>query len=649
MPVASLPKGLRDERRLWSMSPAWRLTFLLLLTGPCHAAEVARLASPDGHNTITVDLDEAGVPTYRVSRKGREVLGTSPLGLKAGDDDFTRRLKLLSASMPEERREKYELFAGIRPQVDQAHRKLSLTLANDGGSRISLDLDAGNEGVAFRYRLEGEGNELTVNEEASGFRLPADAKGWISPYNSSSSSSPAYEDYYFAVKPGDPPPYSRGGDTRGWYFPALFQTSSAWLLLTESGTGANYCACHLAADSSGGVYRIAFPFEDEGTRHVQHRPGVKPRHRLPWIMPWRVIVLGDTAGDILTSTLVTDLAEPSQFADTSWIKTGRASWSWWAYPDRRNETGLYSSYIRSAAKLGWEYSLLDAGWEKADLKALSEQAARDKVGLLVWSHADVFYDADRRKRRLDEFVRLGIRGVKIDFWSTDRQDALTAMEGTLRDAAERKLLVNFHGCTLPRGWQRTWPNFLTAEAVLGAESYMFDERYPDKAAELATILPFTRNVAGPMDFTPLGLGEKRYPRKNTAAHELATALIFTSGIIHYADKPETYEAFPAAAKDILKTAPARWDETRCLIGEPGKAVVLARRSNDTWFIADLNGTAGDLPLEFDLSLFGNKAWKLLKEGTDAIQSLEDQVVSASTGKWTHTLPSRGGFVLKQVP
>ncbi|MEK7952825.1 glycoside hydrolase family 97 protein [Luteolibacter soli] len=627
------------------MRPVW--SFALLLLGVCPAAEVARLASPDGHNTITVDLDEAGVPSYRVSRKGQEVLGTSPLGLKAGNDDFAKGLKVISTSKVEEHREQYELFAGIRPRVDQGHRRLSITLANEGGARMELDLDAGNEGVAFRYRLEGESDELTVDEEASGFRVPGEAKGWISPYNASSSSSPAYEDYYFAVKPGDPPPYSRGGDTRGWYFPALFQTPGAWLLLTESGTGENYCACHLGPDSSGGVYRIAFPFEDEGTKRVKYSHGVKPRHSLPWTMPWRVIAVGDSAGDILSSTLVTDLAEPSKIADTSWIKPGRASWSWWAYPDRRNETELYSSYITYAAKQGWEYSLLDAGWEKADTKALAEQAARDKVGLLVWSHAEVFYDADRRKRRLDEIAALGIRGVKIDFWSTDRQEALEAMEATLRDAAERKLLVNFHGCTLPRGWQRTWPNFVAAESVLGEESYMYDERYPEKAAELATILPFTRNVAGPMDFTPLGLAEKRYPRKNTAAHELATALIFTSGIVHYADKPETYEAFPAAAREILKTAPARWDETRCLIGEPGNAVILARRAGDAWFIAGINGTAGDRPVELDLSGFGNKGWKLVQEGADALKSLDEQAVPASTGKWTHTLPARGGFVLKQ--
>lgn len=624
----------------------WRC--LLLLTGTCQAAELATLASPDGHNAITVNLSEAGELSYRVSRKGREVLGESPLGLKLEGRDLSRGLKLASAGVREERRERYELFAGTKPQVDQVHHRQSLTLSGAGGGSLMLDLDAGNEGVAFRYRLEGSGSEARVDEELSGFRLPAESKGWISPYNASSSSSPAYEDYYFAVKPGDPPPYSRGGNTRGWYFPALFQTPGAWALLTESGTDANYCGCHLAADSKDGLYRIAFPFADEGTRRVQHPPDTRPRYALPWIMPWRVIALGDTAGEILNSTLVTDLAPPSEIADTTWIKAGRASWSWWAYPDKQNGTELYSSYITAASKLGWEYSLLDAGWWKADSKALAAQAQRENVGLLVWAHAEGFYDANRRKQQLESYAALGVKGVKIDFWCTDRQEAMAAMTATLREAAKLKLLVNFHGCTLPRGWQRTWPNFIAAEAVLGAESYMFDERYPEKAAELNTILPFTRNVAGPMDYTPLGLAEKRYARKTTAAHELAAALIFTSGIVHYADKPETYATFPLEAQEILKQAPARWDETRCLLGEPGKAVVLARRTKDTWIISGINGTSNALPVDLDLGAFPMKSWDLIREGAEPLNQLAAEKLPASQ-KWQGSLPPRGGFIFVGKP
>jgi len=633
------------------MSPL-RITAILGITlQVATAKDVAAVASPDGRNAIVVMLDDAGALSYRVERKGATVLESSPLGVILGGRDFTKGLTAALVSGIEERRETYSLFTGTRSTVDAPHRRRSVALSNAGGAAVTLDLDAGNEGVAFRYRFNGEGTETTVDRELSGFRLAAGARGWMQPYNQSSSSSPAHEDYFFAVQPGDPPPASRGGATRGWNFPALFEVPSAksWLLLTESGTDESYCACHLAADSKNGVYQIEFPFADERTRGVPPREGTAPRHELPWTMPWRVMVLGDTAGDILTSTLVTDLAPPSKLADTSWIHPGRASWSWWAHPESQTpeeRTGLYASYLRAGAAMGWEYSLLDAGWNAADMTTLTKLAADNHVALQVWAHAADFHDAGKRRAKLDEWQRLGITGVKIDFWCSDRQETLQAMMATLKDAAARRMTVNFHGCTLPRGWQRTFPNFLTAEAVLGAESYMFDDRYPDKAAELNTILPFTRNVAGPMDYTPLGLSAKRYLRKTTASHELAAALIFTSGIVHYADNPEVYAAFPEGARRILKDAPALWDETRCLIAEPGRAVVMARRSKESWFIAGINGTNDARTIDLDLKLFAGYGKRtLVHEGANATMELKEDV-PATTDAWQGTMPPRGGFVLR---
>lgn len=630
----------------------FRITAIVAMTFQVAAAkDVMAVESPDGHNAIVVMLDDAGAPSYRVERKGAKVLESSPLGVILGGRDFTKGLTAALVSKPEERRETYSLFAGTHASVDTPHRRRSVALTNAEGSAVTLDLDAGNEGVAFRYRFNGEGAETTVDREMTGFRLAAGAKGWMQPYNQSSSSSPAHEDYFFAVKPGDPPPASRGGITRGWCFPALFEIPAAksWLLLTESGTGGDYCACHLAADSKNGVYQIEFPFADERTRGVQPRGETTPRHELPWTMPWRVMVLGDTAGDILTSTLVTDLAPPSELADTSWIHPGRASWSWWAHPEKQTpeeRTGIYAAYLRGGAAMGWEYSLLDAGWNAADMTTLTGLASDNHVALQVWAHAAEFHDATKRRAKLDEWQHLGISGVKIDFWCSDRQETMQAMMATLKDAAERRMTVNFHGCTLPRGWQRTFPNFLTAEAVLGAESYMFDDRYPDKAAELNTILPFTRNVAGPMDYTPLGLSAKRYLRKTSAAHELAAALIFTSGIVHYADQPEVYTAFPEEARKILKDAPALWDETRCLVGEPGRAVVMARRSKESWFIAGINGTGDARSIDLDLKPFAGCGKRtLVHEGPDATMELKEEE-PAITDSWQGTMPARGGFVLR---
>lgn len=624
------------------------IALLSLFPVPLVAAPIAKVSSPDRANEITVHLDDHGSLSYKVTRKGRTVIGESPLGLECADQDFSKGLKLESVGKDEPRKEIYQLLTGVKTSVDQPHVRRSLAFSNETGARLILELDAGNEGVAFRYQFPETTGERTIEKELTGFKIPTAAKGWISPYNLATDTSPAYEDYYFAVKPGDAPPSSRYGATKGWYFPALFQvpSSDAWALITETtSSGGDYCGCHLAADSTDGVYRIAFPYPDEGMGKSKERPPTSPRYRLPWTMPWRVIVMGDTAGDILTSTLVTDLAPPSEIANPSWIKSGRASWTWWAYPDGGDTTERFADYIRSSAKNGWEYSLLDAGWWKADLKSLAETARKEKVGLIFWAHSHDFMRPRARTRKMGELIGYGASGLKIDFWSSDRQEALGAMIDTFKEAAEKKLTINLHGSTLPRGWQRTYPNFVTAEAVLGAESYMFDERYSELAASLNTILPFTRNVAGPMDMTPFALSPKRYKRLTTAAHEMATSIVFSSGILHYADTKEAYAALPEAAQQVMRDAPARWDETRFLAGEPGKLVVLARRSGKSWFIAGLNGLAETQQVKLDLSQFKGAKRMLIDEGDDASMTLKVSEVKAGNS-WTHSLPSRGGFVFR---
>ncbi len=614
------------------------------------ASPIADLRSPDGRNVLSVRLDGEGALSYRVARDGRVVLGESPMGLRCEDADFSRGLAVVSVGPERERRESYRLVSGPVTEVDQPHRSRTVVLRNAAGERMAIDLDAGNEGVAFRYRLPGaRGETLAVTEERTGFRVPASSRAWLQPYAPATSVSPAYEDYYYTVRPGDPPPRSRHGDARGWTFPALFHVPSAgaWVLISESGTGANYCGCHLGPDSTGGLYTIRFAEADERTGGVTHTASPYPTHPLPWTMPWRVIVLADNPGSIVMSTPITDLAPACAIGDTSWIRPGRASWSWWAYPDGPNAE-RYPEFLEMAHRYGWEYSLLDAGWWDTDVAEVSRQAARDGVWILMWTAANDFYDAESRRRKLDELRAAGASGVKVDFWCSDRQETMAAVEACLRDAATRRLTVNLHGCTLPRGWQRTYPNLLTCEAVLGAESYMFDQDFPERAAELNTILPFTRNVAGPMDGTPVALTMKAHRRLTTAAHELATAIVFSSGLIHYADAPEAYAALPREAQAVLREAPARWDETRFLAGEPGSHVVLARRAGSEWFVAGLNGEDRARELSLDLDALGGAGHGVLvDEGADAVTEVRARHLAVGA-RWEHTMPPRGGFVLRLV-
>ncbi|MFO1513140.1 MAG: glycoside hydrolase family 97 catalytic domain-containing protein [Verrucomicrobiota bacterium] len=606
------------------------------------------VASPSRRCEITVNLSTEGRLSYQVSRAGKVVLQPSPLVIMREDQSFESALKLARAGEIEKWRETYELFAGISPQVDRELNHRSLEFRNISNTPLVIDLAASDEGVAFRYRFTGESREVhTVQAELTGFQISPKAHGWLQPYHAAGPYTPAYEDFYFHVTPGDAPPRSRG-EPRGWCFPALFQVPAAdsWVLLTESGTDGSYPACHLGLDSSGGLYRIAFPLQDEHTKGQSTNLTTNPRSALPWTMPWRVIVLGQNAGEIATSTLVTDLAPASRIKDTAWIKPGRASWAWWSHPDGPTTEQLFNEFSDFAAKMGWEYTLFDAGWWKPGLKPIADYALKKGVAPLAWLHAQDFYDAAQRNLKLDEMAVAGIRGVKVDFWCSDRQEAIAAMQDLFAEAAKRKLVVNLHGSTVPRGWQRTWPNFLSAEAVLGTESYFYESRYPEKAAELNTVLPFTRNVAGPMDITPIGCSPKKFARQTTAAHELAAALIFTSGLIHYADTPEFFASLPPEVQQVFRDAPARWDETRCLTGEPGQAVVFARRFGKSWFIAGINGTSKPHPITLDLAGFSDFQKRLMiVEGTNVNLQVTSAAVPAAK-HWQHELPPQGGFILR---
>jgi alpha-glucosidase len=605
------------------------------------------LASPDGRCAISVFLGEEGALSYQVQFEEKEVIGKSPLGLRRDDQDFTHGLTFERAGKIEHRREKYELFAAGNPQVDHVLNHRSLVFRNANHAAMEIELAAGGEGVAFRYLFTEKARDVHVMQaESTGFAISPEARGWLQPYHAAGPYTPAYEDFYFHVSPGERPPDSRAKAV-GWGFPALFNVpGAAWVLLTESGTDGSYCACHLGPDSSGGIYHVAFPLADEATKGQTNKVGPEPRYTLPWTMPWRVIVMSKSAGDIATATLVTDLAPPSRIANTSWIRPGRASWAWWSYPDGPATAERFNEFTDFGARMGWEYTLFDAGWWNAGLTSIADHARSKGVIPLAWMFAGDFYDPERRKEKLDQVAAAGVRGVKVDFWCSDRQEAIAAMHALFEDAAARKMVVNLHGCTVPRGWQRTWPNLLAMEAVLGNESYFYEPHYTEKAAELNTVLPFTRNAIGPMDITPVACSPKKYSRMTTAAHELAAALIFTSGLVHYADKPEFFESLPAEAWQVFRDAPARWDETRCLMGEPGRVAVFARRAGGSWFIAGINGTGEALPVTLDLSDFGNFHHRLvITEGASATMQVSAAAVSDSD-RWQHELPPRGGFILR---
>lgn len=623
-----------------------------ILTSCVAQNEELSLKSKDNQNKIELSLSQDGKLSYKVIRKDQAIILDSPLGLNFENNDFTAGLSVVKVSPIEEKREKYELKVANNKVADHVFKSKSITFKNSKGALMTIDLIAGQEGVAFRYKfLEQEKQTRILKNELTGFHIAQNAKGWLQPYNKAGDYTPGYEDFYINVKSGDPINGARG-ESVGWCMPALFNVNETknWVLIAESGTDGSFPECHLDPDSKDGIYRIAFAKNDEKfTLPLADKGIAYPESNLPWTMPWRVIMIGDKAGDILLSTMITDLAPASKITDTSWIETGKAAWSWWSHPEDFTPE-MYNKFTDVSASFGFKYTLFDAGWEKANKEGkIVDYALSKGVEPLVWGFSAEYFDPEKRKKRFQELAQMGIKGVKIDFWCSDRQEVMAALQGVFEDAAKEHLLVNLHGTTVPRGWHRTWPNFVTAEAILGTESYFYEPRFPEKAAEQNTVLPFTRNVAGPADYTPFALTFRKYTRLNTAVHELAMAMIYTSGIIHFADSEEVFNSLPDELKKLLKEMPATWDKTEAIIAEPGKSIVLSRQKDKLSYIVGINGTNIEQSISIDLKKYakGFSKFRLITEGKDKLMDFDIKTYSTK-GMWHHNLAPKGGFIIQFI-
>lgn len=628
------------------------LGMFILFTGCKVPGKSLYVKSKDGSNKITLSLNENGALYYKVTRKDKVLISDSRLGLDCADQNFTSGLSIAKISPIEDRREKYELKVGNYKSIDHVFESKSITFKNSQGALMILDLIAGDEGVAFRYRFPENGNKKRViKDEITGFHIEKNAKGWMQPYNKAGDYTPGYEDFYVSVKSGDTVNNARNPSV-GWCMPALFNVNEnkTWILIAESGTDGSFPGCHLKPDAAGGIYKVAFAKEDEKyTLPLPEKENAYPESTLPWVMPWRVIIIGENAGDILLSTLITDLAPASKIENTTWIEPGKAAWSWWSHPDD-NTPEIYKEFTDLSASFGFKYTLFDAGWEKANKEGgIIDHAVSKGIKPMVWGYSSEYFDPVKRKKRFKQLADMGVKGVKIDFWCSDRQEVMAALQSVFEDAAKEHLMVNLHGSTVPRGWHRTWPNFMTAEAILGTESYFYEPRFPDKAAEQNTVLPFTRNVAGPADYTPFALTMRKFPRLNTAAHELATAMIYTSGIIHFADSKEVFDSLPVEVKNLLKDMPATWDKTESVLSEPGKSLVLFRQKDSLSYIVGINGTKDELPITVDLAKYGKgfSKFRVISEGSDPVMGFKAQTYPISSG-WPYAMAPKGGFILQFI-
>lgn len=616
------------------------------------------LVSPDGHILFSLKL-ENGSLSYKVTRSDTTgeyvVIEDSPLGLERNDQSFGKDLTFEKATEAVYIDETYALLSGKSSQCRNNAMEKELTFRGEKKGKIQLVIRAYNDGVAFRYRFPEKSDKIyTITDEQTGFKVPENSTAWIAPYDTIADWSPAYEtNYMFGIPAGTPSPQSVG-----WAFPALFHTGRLWILITEAGLDTTFYGAHLQQNCLNGLYRIMLPLQGEANGLGNNTASSV----LPWETPWRVIVIGSTPAPIIETNLITSLSEPCRITDLSWIRPGRASWSWWSDHNSPQDFNRLVPFIDLASEMGWEYSLIDANWnnmKNGTIQELIKYASEKKVGLTLWYNSggphnkiteqprDIMNDPEKRQKEMKKLQEWGVKGIKVDFFQSDKQDMIKLYYGILKDAVEHKLLVDFHGCTLPRGWSRTWPNLLTMEGVRGAEQYSWDSYFGENAHRLNVVYVFTRNVVGPMDYTPVTFSnyDNKIPHTTTWAHELALAVAFESGIQHYADRVNAFKSLPRYAREFLKKIPASWDETRYIAGTPDSYVIIARRKGTIWYLAGLNAMKKTQNVSFTLPFINDEHARILFyiDGNQANQIVAKEVYTSAQQPITITMLAKGGF------
>ena len=582
---------------------------------------------------------------YKKDLKYVEVLQDSPLGISRVDQHFTDNLKFIGESKVVAIHDKYEMICGKRKICENFGNEKVFNYTNSTNQPLNIVFRVYNNGVAFRYIFPNHSDSLVnIIKETTTYVLPDSTNRWMQPYEIS------YEEYYplnktgFSTKKG-----------QEWGFPALFKVNNNpyWVLISEANISENNCAARLCNSEKPNEYNVIYPTPREDNQ----KTGVMTS--LPWKSQWHTLVIGNLS-DIVESTLVTDVSEPNRLKETDWIKPGAVSWIYWANNHGSKDYKKVVEYIDFAAEMNWPYVLIDWEWDKMSNGGNITDAvnyAKDKgIKPLMWYNSGSAWldptPVDRlltSRKRTEEFAwlnKIGVFGIKVDFFAGDQQDMMKYYIDILKDAAKYHLMVNFHGATVPRGWARTYPNLMSTEAVLGAEWYNNNGTLTNKAACHNTTLPFTRNVVGSMDYTPVTFSNSQHPHSTTYGHELALSVVFESGFQHFADSPTSYNNLPKKPKEFLKTVPVSWDDTRLLDGYPGDKVVIARRKGNKWYVGGLNGKdeSQTLKVKIDFIGRGNYNLTLIKDGKDDTAFSTD-LIHVKKGDFINIecLP-RGGFV-----
>lgn len=629
-------------------------------------AEERSFVSPDGKIKVVV-TDEQGTPDYTVSYNNEVFILQSPLGLKTNIGDFTEGMTLKTAnSEVKPINETYELATIKQSKVNYVANEAVCTFEKDEKVIYDIIFRVSNRDVAFKYRMypQRETRSCIVQEEVTAFQLPEGTTTFlcpqVKPMGGFARTYPSYETPYSVDEPT-----GKNGWGEGYTFPCLFKNNEkGWILISETGVSSAYCASRLMGHEKG-LYTIGYPQEGENNGNGTNTAGIP----LPGETPWRTLTMGETLAPIMETTVPFDLVKPL-YEPSQKYEYGCGSWSWIIGMDGSTVYDVQKKYIDFSAAMGYQSVLVDALWDtqigRDKIKELAEYGAKKGVALYLWYNSNGYWnDAPQgprgimsntiaRRKEMKWMQSIGIRGIKVDFFGGDKQVTMQLYEDILADANDYGLLCIFHGCTLPRGWERMYPNYASSEAVLASENLHFSQGSCDNEAYNATIHPFVRNTVGSMDFGGSALNKyyngKNEPRgskrRTSDVFALATAVMFQSPVQHFALAPNNLTDAPAWAIDFMKEVPTLWDEVRYIDGYPGKYIIMARRTGDKWYVVGVNAQKEPLKLKIKLPMFAaGETVQYYSDDKDLNGSVKPLKMNKKQ-EVTLTIPCNGGIVLK---
>lgn len=620
--------------------------------------------SPDGRLVVATYVD-GGRPTYAVTYDGRTVIEPSRLGIVADFGDLTTGMTMDSiAEMRWE--DAYTLDKIKKSDVSFEANRTLVWFSNKQGLRLCAEVAVEDNSIGIRYQIprQGETGSVRVMSEATEFRFPQGTTTFLTPQSEAmigwKRTKPSYEEEYDLDAPMDR--VSKFG--KGFTFPCLFKVDGgkAWALLSETGVTGRYCASHLS-DYADGAYKIAYPMPEENNGNGTAEPAMS----LPGETPWRTISVGSDLGTVAEQTITWDLVSP-QYA-TNWKPAyGKGTWSWILWQDGSINKDDQKTYIDFAKELGFSYVLVDNWWDtnigRDGVEELVRYGKQKGVDIVMWYSSSGYWNdivqgptniMDRgitRKKEMRWLKRIGVKGIKVDFFGGDKQETMRLYEDILSDAADAGLFVIFHGATMPRGWERMYPNYVGSEAVLASENLIFDQHHCDIEAMSATLHPFIRNAAGCMEYGGSFLNrhmskdnKSGNKRLTSQVFSLATAVLFQNPMQFFALAPNNLEDAPKECLDFLREVPTTWDETKILGGYPGKYVVLARRSGDTWYVAAVNGTDKVIDINITLPFETDGTISLYEDGKSIEEVRLTNETKAQMVKKRLSVKPNGGLVM----